>query len=103
MNFTFCQLILFIVQPRSQDLYPENEVLYCVCIFFTFSAVDAGIAIVNEVGLDPGIDHLLAMECFDDAKAEGAVVSVIHSTLPPWGRGECGSGGTTQREKAELF
>ena len=29
---------------------------------------------MNEVGLDPGIDHLLAMECFDDAKAEGAVV-----------------------------
>lgn len=55
--------------------------------FFAFSAVDAGIAIVNEVGLDPGIDHLLAMECFDDAKAEGAVVSVIPSTLPPWGRG----------------
>ena len=29
-------------------------------------AVEAGISIVNEVGLDPGIDHLLAMECFDD-------------------------------------
>lgn len=51
-----------------------------VCTFHSvllavFSAVDAGIAIVNEVGLDPGIDHMLAMECFDDAKAEGAVVS----------------------------
>ena len=43
-------------------------------IVMYFSAVDAGIAIVNEVGLDPGIDHMLAMECFDDAKAEGAVV-----------------------------
>lgn len=43
------------------------------------SAVDAGIAIVNEVGLDPGIDHLLAMECFDDAKAEGAVVKSFRS------------------------
>jgi len=43
--------------------------------FVLFSAVDAGIAIVNEVGLDPGIDHLLAMECFDDVKAEGGVVS----------------------------
>lgn len=42
-----------------------------------FSAVDAGIAIVNEVGLDPGIDHMLAMECFDDAKAEGLEVSWI--------------------------
>ena len=43
-------------------------------IVIYFSAVDAGIAIVNEVGLDPGIDHMLAMECFDDAKAEGALV-----------------------------
>lgn len=42
--------------------------------FVLFSAVDAGIAIVNEVGLDPGIDHMLAMECFDDVKAEGGVV-----------------------------
>ena len=51
-----------------------------------FSAVDAGIAIVNEVGLDPGIDHMLAMECFNDAKAEGAVVRVTTTTPPPWSR-----------------
>ncbi|XP_027057225.1 alpha-aminoadipic semialdehyde synthase, mitochondrial-like isoform X1 [Pocillopora damicornis] len=43
------------------------------------SAVDAGIAIVNELGLDPGIDHLLAMECFDDSKAEGAVIKYYRS------------------------
>ncbi|KAK2571068.1 Alpha-aminoadipic semialdehyde synthase [Acropora cervicornis] len=43
------------------------------------SAVDAGIAIVNEVGLDPGIDHLLAMECFDDSKDEGAVIKSFRS------------------------
>ena len=42
--------------------------------FVLLSAVDAGIAIVTEVGLDPGIDHMLAMECFDDVKAEGGVV-----------------------------
>lgn len=47
-----------------------------------FSAVDAGIAIVNEVGLDPGIDHMLAMECFNDAKAEGAVVRATFN--PPF-------------------
>ena len=82
VNFTFCQLILFIA----------------------FSAADAGIAIVNEIGLDPGIDHLLAMECFDDAKAEGAVVSMLTTTLPPPppppGEGtvrECGLGGATQK------
>ncbi|XP_035212536.1 alpha-aminoadipic semialdehyde synthase, mitochondrial-like, partial [Stegodyphus dumicola] len=35
------------------------------------AAVDAGITVVNEVGLDPGIDHLLAMECFDEIKLNG--------------------------------
>ena len=29
-------------------------------------AVEAGVTVVNEVGADPGIDHLLAMECFDE-------------------------------------
>ena len=32
------------------------------------SAVEAGITVINEVGLDPGIDHLLAMECFDEVQ-----------------------------------
>ena len=31
-------------------------------------AKQAGITILNEVGLDPGIDHLLAMECFDQVR-----------------------------------
>ncbi|PIK45481.1 putative alpha-aminoadipic semialdehyde synthase, mitochondrial isoform X2 [Apostichopus japonicus] len=35
-------------------------------------AFDAGITIMNEVGLDPGIDHLLAMECFDAIKEREA-------------------------------
>lgn len=30
------------------------------------AAVEAGITVVNEVGLDPGIDHLLALECFNE-------------------------------------
>ena len=29
---------------------------------------------MNEVGLDPGIDHMLAMECFDDVREEGGKV-----------------------------
>lgn len=36
---------------------------------------EAGITIVNEMGLDPGIDHMLAMECMDQAKADGCTVS----------------------------
>ncbi|KAM9753870.1 alpha-aminoadipic semialdehyde synthase, mitochondrial isoform 2-T2 [Menidia menidia] len=38
------------------------------------SAEEAGITIVNEMGLDPGIDHMLAMECIDQAKADGCTV-----------------------------
>merc|ERR1719471_1375933 len=38
------------------------------------AAVDAGVTIVNECGVDPGIDHFLAMECFDDAAQGGGKV-----------------------------
>ncbi|XP_022066877.1 alpha-aminoadipic semialdehyde synthase, mitochondrial [Acanthochromis polyacanthus] len=38
------------------------------------SVEDAGITIVNEMGLDPGIDHMLAMQCIDQAKADGCIV-----------------------------
>ncbi|KAJ9586025.1 hypothetical protein L9F63_020322 [Diploptera punctata] len=41
-------------------------------------AVEKDITILNEVGLDPGIDHLLAMECFDEVhQAGGKVQSFI--------------------------
>uniref|UniRef100_A0A8C1JHI3 Aminoadipate-semialdehyde synthase n=1 Tax=Cyprinus carpio TaxID=7962 RepID=A0A8C1JHI3_CYPCA len=43
------------------------------------SAEDAGITIVNEMGLDPGIDHMLAMECIDQAKADGCTVETYSS------------------------
>ena len=39
-----------------------------------YSAKEAGITIVQEVGLDPGIDHLLAMECIDAVQEEGGKV-----------------------------
>lgn len=38
------------------------------------SAEDAGITVLNEIGLDPGIDHMVAMECFDKAKAQGNTI-----------------------------
>ncbi|XP_029009341.1 alpha-aminoadipic semialdehyde synthase, mitochondrial [Betta splendens] len=43
------------------------------------SAKEAGITIVNEMGLDPGIDHMLAMECIDRAKAKGCTVESYSS------------------------
>lgn len=38
------------------------------------AAKEAGVTIVNEVGLDPGIDHLLAMEAFDEIHSHGGKV-----------------------------
>ncbi|NXH19210.1 AASS protein, partial [Bucco capensis] len=34
----------------------------------------AGITVVSEMGLDPGLDHMLAKECIDKAKEVGATV-----------------------------
>jgi len=36
--------------------------------------IDAGIFCLNELGLDPGIDHLLAMECFDKIKEDNGTI-----------------------------
>lgn len=42
------------------------------------AAVEAEITIVNEVGVDPGIDHMLAVQCFDEVRAHGGkVVSFV--------------------------
>lgn len=46
--------------------------LYPLVIYY--SAVDAGVTIVNEVGVDPGIDHLLAMDCFRLADQKGGKI-----------------------------
>ncbi|XP_065349918.1 alpha-aminoadipic semialdehyde synthase, mitochondrial [Cloeon dipterum] len=37
-------------------------------------AVEKGVTIVHEVGLDPGLDHLLALECFNEVKQAGGKV-----------------------------
>eukprot|EP00051_Salpingoeca_urceolata_P005632 m.75164 g.75164 ORF g.75164 m.75164 type:complete len:925 (-) comp14470_c2_seq4:94-2868(-) len=38
------------------------------------AAKEAGVTVMNEIGLDPGIDHLAAVTMIDDAQREGAVV-----------------------------
>ena len=35
-------------------------------------ARDAGVTLLNEIGLDPGIDHLLAAQCFDEMREAGS-------------------------------
>ncbi|RUS69460.1 hypothetical protein EGW08_022782 [Elysia chlorotica] len=42
-------------------------------------AVAAGVTILGEAGLDPGIDHMLAMKCVDALKESGGQVSELRS------------------------
>jgi alpha-aminoadipic semialdehyde synthase len=37
-------------------------------------AKEAGVTLLNEVGLDPGIDHLLAMECIHEIQDKGGEI-----------------------------
>ncbi|KAI8782365.1 alpha-aminoadipic semialdehyde synthase mitochondrial [Biomphalaria glabrata] len=39
------------------------------------TAKEAGITIMNEVGVDPGIDHMLAMQCFDEVRRAGGKIT----------------------------
>lgn len=55
-----------------------------LCLTFSFSFFsacgsvdDAGITVIGELGLDPGLDHMLAMETIDKAKELGATVSPV--------------------------
>ena len=41
--------------------------------------LDAGITILNEVGLDPGMDHMSAMRIMDDVKARGGTIKHFSS------------------------
>jgi saccharopine dehydrogenase (NADP+, L-glutamate forming) len=42
-------------------------------------AKNAGIVMLNEMGLDPGIDHMSAMQIIDKLKAEGAEITSFKS------------------------
>lgn len=49
--------------------------LFNLLLFSTFYRAEAaGITIFQEIGLDPGIDHLLAMNCFDSVAESGGKV-----------------------------
>lgn len=42
-------------------------------------AIDANVIILNEVGLDPGLDHMSAMKIIDDIKSRGGTVTRFSS------------------------
>ena len=66
------------IKPLIVTLFKNFVVTLRTYFFYYFRAKEKGITILNEVGLDPGIDHLLAMECFDEVhQAGGKVESFI--------------------------
>ncbi|PBC30496.1 alpha-aminoadipic semialdehyde synthase, mitochondrial [Apis cerana] len=54
-------------------------------------AVAAEVTILNEIGLDPGIDHLLALECFDNVKQAGGKIESFISWCGGLPAPECSS------------
>tara|TARA_Y100000385_G_C13020641_1_gene606033 strand:+ start:66 stop:1388 length:1323 start_codon:yes stop_codon:yes gene_type:complete len=42
-------------------------------------AIKRGVILLNEIGLDPGIDHMSAMKVIDDIKAKGGVIKSFKS------------------------
>lgn len=52
--------------------------------FLISRAQNNHVTILNEIGLDPGIDHLLAMECVDEVHRNGGKVLLCHrdSVIP---------------------
>lgn len=42
-------------------------------------AKKAGVLVLNEIGLDPGIDHMSAMRVIDQIKSEGAIITGFES------------------------
>ena len=43
------------------------------------AAREKGLIFLNEVGVDPGIDHMAAMKTIDEIKAKGGEVTTFHS------------------------
>jgi saccharopine dehydrogenase (NAD+, L-glutamate forming) len=43
------------------------------------AAIDAGITIMNEIGVDPGIDHMSAMRVIDDIRDNGGKMHIFES------------------------
>jgi saccharopine dehydrogenase-like NADP-dependent oxidoreductase len=45
------------------------------------SAKNAGLLFLNEIGLDPGIDHMTAMRIIDHIHGKGGKVEEFYSSL----------------------
>uniref|UniRef100_A0A8C7EJ88 Aminoadipate-semialdehyde synthase n=1 Tax=Neovison vison TaxID=452646 RepID=A0A8C7EJ88_NEOVI len=64
------------INPISVDISKQEEKLNSLVAKqdLVISVEDAGITVIGELGLDPGLDHMLAMETIDKAKEVGATI-----------------------------
>ena len=66
------------------ELFLFSIQIFLPSLSTSFSVEDAGITIIGELGLDPGLDHMLAMETIDKAKEVGATVSPNDTQRSIW-------------------
>ena len=71
-------LLPYVFHPIVAKLAIENSVNMVTASYLSDAMADlhdeaakAGITVVNEVGVDPGIDHMLAMELFHELQEGG--------------------------------
>ena len=53
--------------------------LLCLTQELDEPAKEAGVTLCNEIGLDPGIDHMLAMQCINEVHDKGGKVNRLVS------------------------
>ncbi|VDO37093.1 unnamed protein product [Haemonchus placei] len=75
-------LLPYVFHPKVAKLCIKNKTNMVTSSYVTpelqeldQAAKNAGVTIMNESGLDPGIDHMLAMECFDAVREHGGKIT----------------------------
>ena len=77
----FCSLVPFRIHLPVARSCIENKVNMLTASYLSpemkelhQQALDADITMFNEIGFDPGIDHMLSMQCFDEVHEKGGKV-----------------------------
>ncbi len=70
-------MILIFFHRLAHKHFPSLSLSLSLSLSNVNRAEKAGVTILNEIGLDPGIDHLRAMQIMDDVKAQGGQVPFL--------------------------
>ena len=79
-------LLPFVYHPKIADLCIRNKKHMVTASYVSDqmrrmdpAARDAGVTVLNEVGLDPGIDHMSAMRIIDHVHKQGGKIDAFRS------------------------